>query len=341
MAMAGSATYFAGLDIGGTTVKSILVDASGDPVGDMVEVRSQVRDGYEATFRQLELALGQLASAAGIDLAQIAGIGLDVPAPSSEGVIWARANLGSDWVGTNVRDRLSERLGGVPVYMTNDGNAAALGEYAVRKKHFGSLLLVAPGTGLGGGFVLPGGRAWEGANGLALEVGHISLPHREEDGSLPQCGCGKFGCLEAWVSLMALRRRVGIELAKPERASHPLNDGSSVEEKAFRLREFAERGDEFSLSLFQQQGRLLGHGLADLVRVFDPGLVVVGGGLAEVGFRDRYLEWVIEGFRERAWPVYLNSPIEPETRTTVFEWAIGGDAAAALGVAFSARGRFS
>lgn len=339
--MTESASYFVGLDIGGTTVKSALVDAGGDPVGEMVELRSHVKEGCEATFAQLEIALDRLVASAGLERACIAGVGLDVPAPSSEGVIWAQANLGPGWVGTNVRDLLSERLGGLPVYMTNDGNAAALGEYAVRKKHFGSLLLVAPGTGLGGGLVLPGGRAWEGANGLALEVGHISVPHREEDGTLPQCSCGKLGCLEAWVSLVALRRRIGIELAKPEHADHPLNDGSLVEEKAFRLREFAERDDPLAVAIFRQQGNILGYGFADLVRVFDPGLVVIGGGLAEAGFRDRYLEWVLEGFRERAWPVYLNSPIEPEVATTHFEWARGGDFAAALGVAFSARERFS
>lgn len=339
--MSDPTRFYAGLDIGGTTVKSVLVDASGEPVGGMVEVRSHVKDGYEATFRQLEEALRQLTANAGAALDQVAGVGLDVPAPSSEGVIWARANLGPDWVGTNVRDLLSERLGSVPVYMTNDGNAAAVGEYAVRRKHFGSLLLVAPGTGLGGGLVLPGGRAWEGANGLALEVGHISIPQREEDGSLPQCSCGMHGCLEAWVSLVALRRRVAIELSKPRHAAHPLNDGSPVEEKAFRLREFAEQGDELALSVFRQQGSLLGYGIADLVRVFDPGLVVIGGGLAETRFRDQYLEWVREGFRERAWPVYLNSPIDPSVTTTRFEWAAGGDSAAALGAAFSARDRFS
>lgn len=339
--MPNSSPLFAGLDIGGTTVKSVLVNRDGDPVGEMVEVRSQVKDGYEATFRQLEVALQQLSERAGAALSDVAGVGLDVPAPSSEGVIWSRANLGADWVGTNVQARLSERLGGVPVYMTNDGNAAAVGEYAVRKKHVGSLLLVAPGTGLGGGFVLPGGRAWEGANGLALEVGHVSLPHREEDGSLPQCSCGKSGCLEAWVSLVALRRRVAIELGKPCHSGHPLNDGSPIEEKAFRLREYAERGDELAISIFRQQGIHLGYGLADLVRVFDPGLVVIGGGLAESGFRDSYLEWVGEGFRERAWPVYLTSPLDPSVTTTHFEWALGGDSAAALGVAFSALSRFS
>lgn len=332
--------YFAGLDIGGTTVKAVLVNEIGDTVGEMVEVRSLVKEGYEATFSQLELALSQLTANAGVTRDQIRGIGMDVPAPSCDGVIWGKANLADDWVGTDIRDLFSDRLGTIPIYMTNDGNAAALGEYAVRRKHHGGLLLVAPGTGLGGGLVLPGGRAYEGGNGLALEVGHISVPHREDDGSLPQCSCGLSGCLEAWVSLVALRRRIGVELAKPENSSHPLNDNSPIEEKAFRLRDFAQDGDEFAVGIFRQQGQILGYGLADLVRVFDPGLVVIGGGLAESDFREQYMEWVLEGFRERAWPMYLNSPIDPGKATTRFEWAIGGDAAAALGVAFSAREMF-
>lgn len=338
--MAENAKYFAGLDIGGTTVKTVLVDEGGDVAGEMIEVRSHVKDGYQATFGQLESALDQLSAAIGIGRDRINGIGMDVPAPSCDGVIWGKANLADDWVGTNVRDEFSERIGGTSIYMTNDGNAAALGEYAVRKKHLGGLLLVAPGTGLGGGLVLPGGRAYEGANGLALEVGHISVPHREEDGALPQCSCGLDGCLEAWVSLVALRRRIGIELVKPENKEHPLNDGTPIEEKAFRLRDFAETGDEMAVSIFRQQGQILGYGIADLVRVFDPGLVVIGGGLAESAFRDRYMEWVIEGFEERAWPMYRHSPLDPEKETTRFEWATGGDSAAALGVAFTAREMF-
>lgn len=333
--------FFAGLDIGGTTVKCVLVDHRGELVGDMVEVRSLVKDGYESTFNQLESALEQLTRAAGISTSQIKGVGMDVPAPSCDGVIWGKANLHDNWVGVNIRDQFSDRLGGTPVYMTNDGNAAALGEYAVRRKHHGGLLLVAPGTGLGGGLVLPGGQAYEGSNGLALEVGHISVPFRMEDGELPKCSCGLYGCLEAWVSLVALRREIQQGLEKPENKDHVLNDGSPIEEKAFRLRDLARDGDEFARSIFQRQGYILGYGLADLVRVFDPGLVVIGGGLAETeGFRDDYLGWVMEGFEERAWPIYMKSPIDPDRATTRFEWAIGGDSAAALGVAYSAREMF-
>lgn len=339
--MANNPSYYAGLDIGGTTVKAVLVNQLAEQVGPLTEVRSQVKDGYEATFSQLDKALDQLAQGAGIEKGAIAGIGLDVPAPSSDGVIWGRANLGEDWVDTDIRGKLSARTG-VPVHMTNDGNAAALGEYALRRKHVGSLLLVAPGTGLGGGFVLPGGRGYEGANGMALEVGHISVPFREDDGELPKCSCGLTGCLEAWVSLVALRRRLGLELAKLEWTEHPLNSGEiPVEEKAFKLRDFAENDDALAIQLFKQQGYILGYAIADMVRSFDPGLVVIGGGLAETTFREKYMEWIQEGFADRAWPVYRRSPIDPKKITTRFEWASGGDAAAAIGMAYTAREMFS
>ena len=330
-------THFAGLDIGGSTVKSILVNRQGEQVGDLVEVPSHVTSGYLKTFEQLELALDQLAQGAGIPRSSIGGIGLDVPAPSCDGVIWHQANLGDDWVGTDICQQLSERIE-IPVTMTNDGNAAALGEYAARPKHSGSLLLVAPGTGLGGGFVLPGGTAYVGSNGLALEVGHFSVPFREEDGQLPPCSCGKTACLEAWVSLVALRRRLGLELAKEKWAAHPLNAvDDPIEKKAFQLRDFADKGEPLAKEIFRQQGFILGYGVADLVRLFDPGLVVIGGGLAEAGFRDSFMEWVLEGFDDRTWPAYQYSPLDPEQVTTHFEWARSGDSAAALGMAYMAQ----
>ena len=333
--------HFVGLDIGGSTIKSVIINSTGEQVGGIVEVKSLVKNGYEATFGQLDAAIAELCANAGITSEDIGGIGLDVPAPSSNGVIWGRANLGEDWVGTDICAKLTERTG-IPVTMTNDCNAAAVGEYAIRNKHLGGLLLVAPGTGLGGGFVLPGGQLYEGANGLALEVGHISVPFREDDGSLPACTCGLTGCMEAWVSLVALRRRLAIELAKPQWEFHDLNNElGTIEEKAFQLRTLAENGDALAISLFRQQGHILGYGIADLVRVFDPGLVVLGGGLAEAKFRDQFMEWLKEGFTDRAWSVYRHSPIEPEKATTVFEWAAGGDAAASIGMAYTARELFA
>ncbi|MEM8485013.1 MAG: ROK family protein [Bacteroidota bacterium] len=328
--------YFAGLDIGGTTIKSVLVNTNGEQASEIIEVRSHVADGYEATFAQLEEALRLLAASANTTREAIEAAGIDVPAANSDGVIWGKANLAQDWVGMNIQEAFSARAN-LPVFMTNDGNAAALGEYMVRRKHLGSLLYVAPGTGLAGGLVLPGGKIYEGANGLALEAGHISAPFLEEDGSLPDCSCGWKGCVEAWVSLVALRRRISIELAKAEWQNHPLNDPAiPTEEKAFQLRDYAEQKDPMAVKIFKQQGFIFGYAIADLVRVFDPGLVVVGGGLAESSFRDQFMVWIMEGFEDRAWPIYRKSPIEADKFTTHFEWAQGGDSAGALGMGFAA-----
>ena len=325
-------THFAGLDIGGSTIKCLLVDAAGEPCGDIVEVRSHVKEGYRRTFEQLNEAMAQLAAGTGIQVDDIAAIGLDVPAPCSNGVVWGKANLGDDWVGTDIRGEYSKATG-KPVFMTNDCNAAAFGEWMYRPQHNGGLLYVAPGTGLGGGLVLPGGILYEGNTGLALEVGDLSVP-RFEDGELPVDGRGRAGCMEAWVSLMALRRQLGKALAQPENANHQLAlTDAPIEEKAFRLRDFAEHGDALALSIFALQANVLGHGLGDLASILDPGLITIGGGLSETGFRDWFIGEVRKGFAERAMDPYQKCPLPPHEPTTRIEWAIGGDGAAAYGSA--------
>lgn len=324
--------HFAGLDVGGSTIKCLLVDSSGTAVGPSVEVRSFVKEGYRRTFGQLREALSLLAANAGISMDQIAAVGLDIPAPCSNGVVWDKSNLAQDWVGTDIRGEFSREIG-KPVTMTNDCNAAAIGEWMYRTDHDGGLLYVAPGTGLGGGLVLPGGRLYEGTNGLALEVGDLSVP-RFENGGLPVDGRGRKGCLEAWVSLIALRRQLGNALALPENATHPLAVSSApIEEKAFKLRDYADQGDPLARGIFAMQANVLGHGLGDLASLLDPGLITIGGGLSETTFRDWFIEEVRKGFAERAMPAFQKCPLPPHRPTTRIEWAVGGDGAAAYGSA--------
>lgn len=328
--------YFAGLDIGGSTIKCMLINSDGETVGDILEVKSHVKEGYLRTFGQLTGALDQLAAQAGIEVDQISAVGMDVPAPCSHGVVWAKANLAEDWVGTNIREEFST-LTGKAVFMTNDCNAAAFGEWVYRgsDKDCG-LLYVAPGTGLGGGLVLPDGLLYEGTSGLALEVGDLSVP-RTENGEFPTDGRGRKGCIEGWVSLMALRRQLASALENPKYASHPLAlSDAPIEEKAFSVRDYAEKDDPLALSIFALQANVLGHGLADLASILDPGLVTIGGGLSEASFRDWFIEEVRKGFAERAWPAYVKSPIPPYTETTRIEWATGGDGSAAYGSAHKA-----
>ena len=139
------------------------------------------------------------------------------------------------------------------------------------------------------------------------------------------------------MSLMALRRRLGVELAGDKWKDHALNTfDASIEEKAYQLRDYAENDDPLAVSLFKEQAFILGYAIANWVRLFDPGLVVIGGGLSEASFRDRYMAWVIEGFEEGSWPIYLENPFDTQAVSTQFEWARGGDSAAALGMAFVA-----
>lgn len=325
-------SYFAGLDIGGSTVKCMLVDDAGDAVGEIVELRSNVKDGFRATFAQMLEGMKQLAATAGAEVSQIAAIGIDVPAPCSNGVVWGKANLGEDWVGTDIRGEFSKQVG-KPVFMTNDCNAAAYGEWMYRPDHQGGLLYVAPGTGLGGGMVLSGGILYEGTNGLALECGDLSVP-RTEDGEWPVDGRGRKACLEGWVSLMALRRQLGKALEKPEHADHPLAlMDAPIADKAFKLRDYAEQGDALAREIFALQANVLGHGLGDLASILDPGLIAIGGGLSETSFRDWFIGEVRKGFAERAMKPYQQCPIPPHQATTLIEWAVGGDGAAAYGSA--------
>ncbi|MEM0968506.1 MAG: ROK family protein, partial [Verrucomicrobiota bacterium] len=284
-----SDTLFAGLDIGGSTIKSMLVNGNGEPVGDFVEVPSLVKEGFRKTFQQLKESMRLLAEQQGVGEDAIRAVGLDVPAPCSNGVIWGKANLSEDWVGTNIQEEFADDIT-KPVMMTNDGNAAAYGEWLHRKDREGGLLFVAPGTGLGGGLVLPGGTMYEGTNGLALEVSDITVPFDEDNAStIPTDATGRERCLEAWVSLVAIRRTLQIKLSQDKYEAHPLNqEDSTIVEKAFQLRDYAEKGDALAVEIFQRQGNILGYGLADLVSLFDPGLIVIGGGLAETGFRDWY-----------------------------------------------------
>ena len=327
-----SCHYFAGLDVGGTTIKCVLVDDSGTALSDFIEVRSFVKEGYQRTFIQLREAMLTLANQAGVSIHDIAAVGLDVPAPCSNGVISGKAKIGEDWVGTDIQGAFSKDIG-KPVFMTNDCNAAAFGEWMYRKDHHGGLLYVAPGTGLGGGLVMPGGLLYEGNNGLALEVGDLSVPRFEND-ELPVDGRGRKGCMEGWVSLMALRRQLSHTLTKAEYSDHPLAKiDVPIEEKAFQVRDYAEKGDPMAMEIFGLQANVLGHGLGDLASILDPGLITIGGGLSETGFRDWFIDEVRKGFAERAMLPYQKSPLPPYAQTTVIEWSIGGDGAAAYGSA--------
>ncbi len=172
-----------------------------------------------------------------------------------------------------LREKLESEFG-VPVTMMNDANAAALGEYfAGAPGASGSMFLLTLGTGVGGAFVQDG-RIWEGAAGLAGEVGHMCI---KVDG--PDCHCGGKGCLEALCSGWALMRDA--KKFATEKKSSAIADLDPITLEA--LAALGELGDADALALWERAGMMLGIGMANLMNLLNPDCLVLAGGLAKAG----------------------------------------------------------
>jgi glucokinase len=262
-----------GIDIGGTKVAGGVVDPDGrvlaltradTPASDVTRTRGVIID----MIRELSAVHPVIA----------VGIGAAGWIDATRDTIRFAPHVA--WRDEPLRDQVAAAVD-VPVVVENDANAAAWAEY-----RFGagdavhdSMLLVAVGTGIGGGLVI-GGRLVRGAHGFAGEPGHqVAVP----DG-LP-CSCGRRGCLEQYASGEALVRyaRSGAA-AQPDAAAGLLELAGGGEQITGPLVATAARaGDKVARDAFDQVGRWLGVGLADLVQVLDPRLLVIGGGVAEAG----------------------------------------------------------
>lgn len=251
-----------GVDVGGTKVAAGVVDASGHLVE---EVRAATPSTSYADL------VGTIAAVAA-DLSrrhEVTGLGLAIAGNvrvDGSGVLFS-PNIAA-LADEPLRDDLAARSG-LPVVVANDADAAAWAEY-----RFGGhlavgeggddLLMVALGTGLGSGLVLDG-RLYRGAHGFAGEAGHLLVVR---DGR--PCPCGSRGCWERYASGTALLAAYVAAGGDPAR-SGPEVTGLAV------------AGDEAARMAFDEVGRWLGHGLAGLVAVLDPGVIVIGGGVAEAG----------------------------------------------------------
>ncbi|WP_328417798.1 MULTISPECIES: ROK family protein [unclassified Micromonospora] len=249
-------TPVVGIDIGGTKTAAALVDRDGQ-VLERREVPTPARSGPGAVLdAAARLATDLLGAADGPVGVGTAGT-VD---PATGGIRYATDSL-PGWTGTPVADALAARLGR-PVRVTNDVNAAALGEcWAGAGRDRAQVLLVAVGTGLGGA-VVRNGRVEAGARGAAGEVGHLPAPGAER----LRCGCGRYGHLEAIAS--------GSGLA----AAYSIETGTRVTGRTVADR--AAAGDGVAQGVVERAGGVLGAALAGLVALLDPEAVLVAGGAA-------------------------------------------------------------
>jgi len=203
---------------------------------------------------------------------RLLGMGLGLPGlvDSASGTLLFAPNL--NWTNVPIRSLLQRKFN-FTVYVNNEANMAALGESyfgAARDSDF--VLYVATGVGLGGGIVL-NRQVLPGAAGFAGEVGHMTM-----DPNGPRCNCGNFGCLETYVSQWALFRRVREAIEGGQESSLGEMTGGDLDSLTLSLIiEAADKGDKVALDAFQETGRYLGIGLANLINALNPQLVVFGG----------------------------------------------------------------
>ncbi|MGY1651113.1 ROK family transcriptional regulator [Geodermatophilus sp. SYSU D01119] len=306
----------AGADIGATGMAVGVADLSGRVLAQVHEP-VDVADGPDPVLGRVEELVGELVR--GLPGAPpLWGIGVGVPGPVEYATSRPVAPpIMPGWDGYPIRERLSGRFA-VPVWVDNDVNVLALGELRTNPAaaEAGDVLYLKIGTGIGAGLV-SGGRVHRGVNGCAGDIGHVAVT--EADSVI--CRCGNVGCLEAVAGGAALARD-GRRLAE--------SGGSAAMAEILALRgtltaadvtAAAERGDPAATAMLARAGRLVGSTLATLVSFYNPGLVVLGGGVVHAG--DHVLAAIRESVYRRSLPL--------ATRTLRIEPSLLGEAAGLAG----------
>ena len=263
---------FLGIDLGGTDTKYGIVDGAG-------RVLRRGRWPTEAE-RGPEGVLVRVAAHARemIGSDRVIAVGMGVPGPMSSrvGMVYEAPNL-PGWVNVPVQKILEEALG-LPVRLNNDANAAAWGEFrAGAGRGASTMILYTLGTGVGGGIIIDG-ELLCGPDDTAGELGHIVV---NPEG--PRCGCGNRGCVEAYASATAIRRRVREALAAGGKTSIEIPAGEEETFGAKPVFDAAERGDVLASEIVAEAGRMLGLAAAGMINALNPDVIAYGGAISKAG----------------------------------------------------------
>ena len=290
--------YVIGLDLGGTNSVFGIVDSRGE-IKATTAIKTQgydkVEDYVDAAVEALKVIIDQVG---GIGTIKAMGIG----APNGNfytGTIEFAPNL--SWGRTGIvplADMFSKRLENTPVGLTNDANAAAIGEmtYGVARgmKNF---MVITLGTGVGSGIVVNGQMVY-GSDGFAGELGHMIVrPHGR------QCGCGRKGCLEAYCSATGVARSAR-EFLKESDESSLLRDINADDITALDVSIAAGKGDALANRVYDFTGKLLGEACANFMTFSSPEAFIFFGGLTKAG--DLLMKPLIESYNDTVLPIYKN-----------------------------------
>jgi len=283
--------YLVGIDIGATHLGMLLTDFSGGVVGEL-EVPFDVRKPPEVSLNEVDEQLRRLLRQANLEFDQILAIGVGVPGPilAEAGMVIAPPIM-PGWGNYPIRASLQERWG-KPVSLNNDADLGALGEWAHGAgRGERNLAYIKVGTGVGAGLLLDG-KIFTGASGCAGEIGHITI---RDNG--PLCSCGNYGCLEAMAGggAIAQKARAAVKAGRRTQLAM-IEDVNSI--TAMDVARAARLGDLVAQQIMAEAGGYLGIAIASLVNLFNPSLVVIGGGVAQIG--DLLLDPIRQVVRERS-----------------------------------------
>jgi glucokinase len=262
--------YVIGVDIGGTNIKAGVVDHSGNILA-RKRTPTEARLGSEAILRKLTSLVNDLRS--GFPDARLKAVGFGIPGAirSRDGIVTQAPNIPA-WDGAPVRKMLQERLA-IPCFIENDANAITVGEMWVGAgRGYNHICCLTLGTGVGGGVIIEG-ELLRGSDGMGAELGHMAI---QMDG--PRCNCGSYGCLEMYASATGILRM--LREAIEQTPSGPLYQIPASEVTTQIIYENAKAGDALSLQVLESAGAALGVGLASYVNIFNPEIIIIGGGVA-------------------------------------------------------------
>jgi predicted NBD/HSP70 family sugar kinase len=306
---------FIGTDSGATSSKTGGVWEDGSTISTQLAQQStNAQAGTDAVVRGWMQGTEEFLKRNGLVWDQVQGVGLAMPGPYKRyGVLGRSPNLPAtfeDWDFCAAYSRaLAERAGRpVPLVTGNDGNYGGVAEARhARGSSTTSVVMLAPGSGLGTAFVGASGLPLEGDSLNGMEAGHMPVPLQLLDTKPYPCGCGRtWGCVEVYTTISGLPYLLAERLPRypdHELARSPL----SPKEKALSLRGRAQKGDPLALEIFDFQAKVMGIHAANLSMALDPGFVVIGGGPMDPGsttdeFRARYLRILRETMEPLLWP---------------------------------------
>lgn len=285
---------YIGCDLGGTNLRAGIVDIESGRVSHLLSTPTLAREGHDAVMGSMATLIEEVITAGGLSKSEIGGIGIGVPGvlDLERGLTLFLPNLPGTWPEVPLRDEIARAVG-LPVALLNDVRSITFGEWKFGAgEGVDNMACFAVGTGIGGGLVI-NGELHLGIGGTGGELGHTMI-----DFNGPRCGCGNYGCLEAYASgpaIAAMGMKAvaqGLTTQIAERCEYDLNRITPQ-----LIAQAANSGDEIAKDIYEKAGFYIGIAAANICAAIGPRRIVISGGVSQAG--ELILEPIRRTLRER------------------------------------------